>query len=343
MSLKNLSANKIPKIIREKLQNQKVQKLYRLFEKKFDINDDFAVAVSGGPDSLALAFFTKVYSIKKKIRCKYFIVDHKLRKESTKEAKKVKKILKNLSITTEILTWRGKKPSKVSQSRARDKRYELLYSKCKKFKIKNIILGHQIDDLFENFFIRMIRGSGLKGLVSFDEKTEINQMNLIRPLLTFNKKDLIFISSYIYNFYVSDPTNRNIQHSRIRIRNLISEFENNGLNKDKLFLTIKNLRSSNKAVSFYVEQNMLFNAFLNKKKNHLLLNENFFNQPYEIVFRSLRESIKKIGKMHNLARGKKVSFILKKYQENKLHKETLGGCIIKKVSQTVIIQKEKQF
>tara|TARA_B100000900_G_scaffold409989_1_gene426861 strand:- start:618 stop:1649 length:1032 start_codon:yes stop_codon:yes gene_type:complete len=343
MSLKNLSANKIPRLIKDKLQNQRIYKLYQLFEKKFDLNNDFAVAVSGGPDSLALAFLTKIYSIKKNLKCKYFIVDHKLRKDSTIEAKKVKKILQNLSINSEILTWRGKKPLKITQSNARNKRYELLFAKCKKLKIKNIILGHHIDDMFENFFIRMIRGSGLKGLVSLSEKTKIDKINLIRPLLEFKKKDLILISSYIFNFFVNDPTNNNSNHSRIRIRKLISEFKDNGLDKDKLFLTIRNLKSSNEAISYYVNQNLEKNTYFNEKKNELFLNNNFFNQPYEIVFRSLSESIKLIGKMKDFARGRKISEILKKYQGNNLHKETLGGCIIKKVSQTVILSKEKRF
>ena len=65
MSLKNLSVNKIPKLIKEKLLNKRIVKLYRLFEKSFRIKNDFIVAISGGPDSLALAFLTKIYSIKK--------------------------------------------------------------------------------------------------------------------------------------------------------------------------------------------------------------------------------------------------------------------------------------
>ncbi len=85
------------------------------------------------------------------------------------------------------------------------------------------------------------------------------------------------------------------------------------------------------------------NTFFHKKRDELILNENFFNQPHEIVLRSLSELIKKIGKMQNLVRGKKIKAILIKYKENKLNKETLGGCIIKKVNQTVIMQKEKQF
>ena len=94
----------------------------------------------------------------------------------------------------------GKKPSKNIQSLARKKRYDLLFSKCKKLKISNLIIGHHLDDLFENFFIRMIRGSGLKGLVSLEKKTNISSINLIRPLLDFEKKDLEFVSSYVLIF-----------------------------------------------------------------------------------------------------------------------------------------------
>ena len=59
---------------------------------------------------------------------------------------------------------------------------------CKKLKIDNILLGHHLDDLFENFFIRLLRGSGLKGLVSLDKKTMINNVNILRPFLHQKKK-----------------------------------------------------------------------------------------------------------------------------------------------------------
>ena len=142
---------------------------YNCFEK----HPSIAVGVSGGPDSLALAFLTKIYSIQHNLKSRYFIVDHKLRKESTEEAKKVKKILNKFDIKAEILTWRGKKPSRNIQSLSRKKRYDLLFSKCKQLKISNLIVGHHLDDLFENFFIRMIRGSGLKGLVSLEKKKRV--------------------------------------------------------------------------------------------------------------------------------------------------------------------------
>ena len=94
MSHKNLSVKiKIPKIFKDKLKNKRIDQIYKRFEKSLNINENFAVAVSGGPDSLALAFLAKIYSIKRKLISKFFIVDHKLRPESTKEAQFVKKLL----------------------------------------------------------------------------------------------------------------------------------------------------------------------------------------------------------------------------------------------------------
>ena len=129
MSLKNLSvATKIPKLFNDKLKNKKIRQIYKKFENSLEVKENFAVAVSGGPDSLALAFLSKIYSIKNKLTSRFYVIDHKLRTESTKEAKKVKRVLKKYQINAQILTWRGKKPTKKIQSTARKKRYDLLFN-----------------------------------------------------------------------------------------------------------------------------------------------------------------------------------------------------------------------
>ena len=341
MSLKNLSATiKIPKLFKDKLKNNRINQIYKRFEKSFNINENFGVAVSGGPDSLALAFLAKIYSIKRKLVPKFFIVDHKLRSESTKEAKVVKDLLKQILITPEILTWKGKKPSKNIQSLARIKRYELIYKQCDKYKIKNILIGHHQDDLFENFFIRLLRGSGLKGLISLDKENKIGDKNLLRPLLDQKKEDLVFLSKNVFNFYVQDPTNNDEKYQRIKIRKLIKELQKNGLDKNKFFKTIKNLKYSNKVVNFYVSENLKKNTFFSDRSNKLILNKIFFHQPYEIIFRALSESIKLIGKKYYSARGKKLDKIIKDIENNQSFRATLGGCIIEKVNETVIISKE---
>ena len=75
MSLKNLSAKiKIPKLLKDKFNNKKIIEIYNKFEKSLNINENFVVAVSGGPDSLALAFLAKIYSIKKKLSARFITV-----------------------------------------------------------------------------------------------------------------------------------------------------------------------------------------------------------------------------------------------------------------------------
>ena len=82
MSLKNLSVkSKIPKLFKDKLKNKKISYIFNKFEKSLTIDQDFLVAVSGGPDSLALAFLSKIYSLKNRLNTRFVIVDHKLRPE----------------------------------------------------------------------------------------------------------------------------------------------------------------------------------------------------------------------------------------------------------------------
>ena len=341
MSLKNLSVKtKIPKPLINKLNNKKIIQIYRSFEKNLSIENKFIVAVSGGPDSLALAFLAKIYSIKKKLTAKFLIIDHKLREESTKEAIKVKKTLKKYSINAEILTWKGKKPTSNVQSIARNERYRLLFKKSKKLKFDNILLGHHQDDLFENFFIRILRGSGLKGLISFKNKIKIKNKILLRPLLYTKKDDLIYISKKVFNFYITDPSNENDKYLRIKVRKMINELQKNGLDKKKFNKTIDNLKKSNEVISFYVNENLSNNSFFSKKHNRLILNKIFFLQPFEVVFRSLTELLRFVGKKYYPVRGKKLEKIIKDIENNRFSKATLGGCIIENVNQTVLISKE---
>ena len=341
MSHKNLSAKiKIPRILKDKLNNKKINQIYDKFENSLNINESFAVAVSGGPDSLALAFLSKVYSLKKNITSKFFIIDHKLRTDSTNEAKLVKKTLKRHFINAEILTWKGKKPFKNVQSIARKKRYDLLFVKCKSLNINNILLGHHSEDLVENFFMRMVRGSGLKGLTSLDKKSNFNNFKLIRPLLDEKKENLIFLSKYVFNFYVKDPSNNDDKYLRIKVRKIMQEFEKNGLDKKKMLITIKNLKSSNEVVNFYVNNNIKENTTFFNRANKVILKNEFFNHSHEVIFRSLSDVLKLVSKRYYSVRGKKLDKFICNIRNNNSFKVTLGGCIIERVNQTIMIKKE---
>ena len=341
MSLKNLSArNKVHKFIKAKLSINRINTIYNKFEKSCDIDEKFLVAVSGGPDSLALAFLAKVFSVKKNIPSKFVIIDHRLRKESRTEANKVKMILKKNFINAEIIAWRGPKPLKNIQSLARKERYKLLLKKCRELNINNILVGHHQDDLIENFFIRIMRGSGLRGLVSLGKKTMIRNKNLIRPLINQKKDDLTFISQNVFKFFIQDPSNKDEKYQRVRLRNLINKFKKEGLDHTKILKMIKNLKHSDSVIGFYVKENLKHNTHFNKEKDKMVINSEFFLQPYEIIFRSLSNAIKIIGNKYYFVRGKKLDLIIEKIMKNPSIKVTLGGCIIKKVNQTVILTKE---
>jgi len=343
MNLKNLSAqNKKLKKIFSRVNLKKISKIYNEFSSSLIVKENLAVGVSGGPDSLALAFLTKCYSLQNKIKVKYYIVNHKLRKESSIEAETVKKVLKKIDIKCKILNWNGKKPSKNIQAASRDKRYSLLANECKKNNIKYLLLGHHINDLFENFLIRIVRGSGLNGLISFGKNTKYRDQNLniIRPLLDLEKNDLIHISKEVFNFFVKDPSNINKDYKRTRIRNLLHTLEKEGLDIKKLKLTINNLKDSNKSIKFYVERNLKKNSVFLEKKNIYILSYSFFDQAHEIIFRSLAKIIQKLGKKHYPVRGKSLKELIKVVKTKKISKVTLGGCFIEKVNETILISKE---
>ena len=166
------------------------------------------VAVSGGPDSLSLAFLTKCYSIKNSVNFKYALVDHKLRKDSSLEAKKVVQILKKIGINCKILVWKGRKPNSNIQKIARNNRYRLLVKECNRFDAKTILLGHQMNELHENFFLRMTRGSGLKGLTSLGLNSDFSKIKLLRPLINIPKKDLEFLECALRRALQQCPTEK---------------------------------------------------------------------------------------------------------------------------------------
>ena len=243
------------------------------------------------------------------------------------------------------MTWTNNNTSSNFQAKAREKRYELIFKNSLKNKVNLVLTAHHKNDLYENFFIRLLRGSGLKGLSSFqNRKTKIiknKNVFVLRPLLSISKKELSYITENTFNFKIEDPSNKNDDYLRIKIRKLIHKLNQHGLNFEKFKLTLENLNKSNLAIKFYVDKNKKENTkFLNKEKS-IIINESFFNQPDEIVFRSFSELIHEIGKKMSYARGKKVLNVIKNIKTSKsFKKQTLSGCVFEKVNKSIIISRE---
>ena len=294
---------------------------------------------------MALTFLSKCHSIKKKTNYLYFTVDHKLRSTSTKESINTKKQLKKFGILCEILTWKNNEKLSNIQAKARENRYKLIFQQSLKNKVNLVLTAHQKNDLYENFFIRLLRGSGLKGLSSFQKnKTKINKnlkAYVVRPLLNISKQDLSYISKNTFGFNIEDPSNENEYFLRIKIRKLINKLKQSGLTFEKFNLTLENLNKSNRAIEFYVEKNITENTRKLYKRKSVIINEIFFNQPDEIVFRSLSKLIYNTGNRKGFTRGKKILRLINDIRLDKNYKKkTLSGCIFEKVNKSIIISKE---
>ena len=174
------------------------------------------------------------------------------------------------------------------------------------------------------------------------EKTKLHNFIILRPLINQKKKDLVFISKKVFNFFVKDPSNNDEKFQRVRIRKLLKGLENDGLDQNKFIKTIENLKRSNDVVNYHVKKNLENNSFFSSKKKYLILNDKFFKQPYEIVFRSLTDSLSFVSKKYYSVRGKKLRELSKIFKKIPfLH--TLGSCFMKKSTKQSLSQKNNNF
>ena len=331
LKLKNLSSN------------NKTSLIYSNFRSQLDNSvkkNVFLVAVSGGPDSLALSALSHTYSIEKKRKVFFALVDHNIRTNSAKEAQNVKNLLKKKKINLIILK-NKKKINKNIQSQAREVRYQLLLNFCKKYKIKFIMTGHHRDDQIETFLIRLSRGSGIQGLSSMSKISSLNNMTkLFRPLLDEKKEDLGFLAKYYFGKTFKDPSNINQKYLRTKIRNLIKRFEKSGIKSDRIINSINNLASTRDTLNFYIQR--FEKVCLTKKGSTISIDlKKFFLENNEIQLKIFSNCIKNVSKNYYPPRAKKVLNLLSRVRSNKKIKATLGGCVINKYTKNLIISKEE--
>ena len=324
--------------------DKKIINFYNKFRSKISENvgnKSFALGVSGGPDSLCLAYFSKIYSIEFGNRIQILIINHRLRKESFKEAQKVKNILEKKKIKCKIITWQGAVPSRNIQKNARDMRYSLIAKYCLSNNIKYLLTAHHADDQVENFFIRLLRGSGLTGLSSMAMNTKYNKnLKIIRPFLNFKKDDLKYVTSKYFKSYIKDPSNQNNKFLRVRIRKYRRSMHKEGLNTDKIVKTVDNLLSANQALDFYKSKALYKHAsFLSKEK--CIINKKIFSEEAgEIIFKFFSDILSLVSGKYYPPRSKKVINLINRVKKDRFAKSTLGGCVIEEKDNFILVSKE---
>ena len=195
----------------------------------FEPNPHICVAVSGGPDSLALSYLLQRWVSQCNGKLTALIVDHGLRQESKHEAEKVQAWLHQWQIPTQILNWNGEKPHHKIQEQARVKRYQLLSEWCQQAGIWHLFLGHHQDDQLETLLQRLSHASGVAGLSGMKTSIWLGSTRLLRPLLTIPKARLLATLGQIKHPYITDPSNTNPAFNRSHWRQVLPHLNQLGL------------------------------------------------------------------------------------------------------------------
>jgi len=198
------------------------------------------IGYSGGPDSTLLVRVLSDYD-NLEVILGYF--NHNLREDSKKEENFVIKEAKRKKFKLHVngADVRGycEKFSLSIEDGARDLRLSYLRDLKKEEKADLIALGHNLDDKIENFFIRLLRGSGF-GLFQMGYRND----DILRPLLDLRKNEIIdYLKKNEIAFY-SDPSNEKEYYFRNKIRKnlipLLEEIKSDSI--DNISKSIDNLR-----------------------------------------------------------------------------------------------------
>ncbi len=189
------------------------------------------LAVSGGPDSLALLVLVAEWR-KKFATLKNDIVvvtvDHGLREASAREAAFVSGIAAASGVRHVTLRWEDDKPTSGIPNAARTARYALLDGYARSInggQSVAVLTAHHQDDQAETVFMRLMRGGGVDALAAMRVERALQEgspARLIRPLLDFPKARLIATLQNAGVQWIEDPTNSDTQFERAAVRQTLA-------------------------------------------------------------------------------------------------------------------------
>ena len=184
--------------------------------------DRIGIAVSGGPDSLALLLLAQASFTGQVFAA---TVDHGLRTEAAAEAAFVSGICHELAVPHVTLTPSRTLPRPALHNsvmaRARELRYALLEEWRAAQSLGWLMTGHHADDQLETVLMRLNRGSGVGGLAAIRARNA----HVIRPLLGWRRSELVGIVKAARLAPIDDPSNRDDRYDRARLRKAIADID----------------------------------------------------------------------------------------------------------------------
>jgi tRNA(Ile)-lysidine synthase len=305
--------------------------------------DRLALAVSGGPDSLALLHLAARWHADRGEHPALTVltVDHRLRAGSRAEAELVGRVAAELGLPHAILTWeRQDVPASSVQAKARVARYDLMAAYAHANDIGAIVTAHHLDDQAETFLMRLKRGSGLDGLAAIPERGSWAGIAVLRPLLDVPKGRLIATLDDAGIAFVSDPSNLDQRFERARVRGSADALAALGLTPEALALSARRLRRARAGLDAAARDFLARHGEIKQAGYALLDREALDGAPEEIALRALAELIGAVGGSETPVRLAKLEALLQALRLDPGKAHTLGRCRIEPCSSRLGIFRE---
>jgi tRNA(Ile)-lysidine synthase len=183
--------------------------------------DSVLVALSSGPDSVAMLHLLLSLKVDLDIRLAAAHLDHAIRPDSAKDREFCRTLCQKVKIRFHSkridISGLSRRRKLSIEETGRIARYDYFESLAAKYGYTKIATGHTLDDAAETVIFNITRGSGLQGLAGIPAV----RGNIIRPLIDCEKSELLTFLDNNSIEYLSDPSNATMAYSRNKIRNAV--------------------------------------------------------------------------------------------------------------------------
>lgn len=208
----------------------------------FAASTHFAIALSGGADSLALTLLMQDYVAQHGGRISALTVDHRLRVESAEEAQHVGAMMRARCIDHHILTPAHDDASNNLQEAARNWRYAALSDYCRSYGILHCLVAHNTGDNRETTQHNITRGDTADGASGMRSVRNLNGVRFLRPLLTVERSELEDFLRSKNAEWIEDPSNQNQKFARVQTRQMLQQNPTERTSLDAIIATERTAR-----------------------------------------------------------------------------------------------------
>ena len=292
---------------------------------------DFAIAVSGGGDSMALLDLASRLAPG---RVRAVTLDHGLRPEAAAEATMVADFCAARGLSHQTLVWRGWDGQGNLQAEARDARYRLIGAWAREAGLAEVWLGHSRDDVAETLLIRLGRAAGLDGLSRMAQIFEREGMRWRRPLLDAGREELRAHLRAADLTWAEDPSNADPAYLRVRARQALPSLADLGISAEALSRSAAALAQSRTLIEEVMSAEWSARAWLEGGDILLRLE----GAGPEVSRRLIRSALSWIGGGGWPVRQSAMAALAEHLSRAPHH--TLAGCLVTRTTEGVRIARE---